>query len=694
MNKYLLEIGVEELPARFVEFGLSELKEKVTGLFDEHNISYGDVKMLATPRRLTIILSDIEESQPDVTKEVKGPAVKICYDENGEPTKPLEGFMKSQGVTKDDLVTKELKGTDYIYANKFIKGMSTKDLIQNKMGETIRKIHFPKNMRWGGKNIRFARPIRWVMSIWNTEPLPFEFEGIPVGNITRGHRFLGSSNIEIKNPDDYEDELLKNYVLVDQNKRKEKIKYEAKRTAKSLGGEIKEDSDLLDELTYIVEYPTPIVGNIKEEYLALPHDVLTTPMREHLRYIPVYNSGGKLMPYFITIRNGNDEYADVVAAGNEKVLDARLEDAKFFYEEDLKTSLEDRVEDLDGIIFQEQLGTLRDKTERVRELSEKVGACLEVAEETVEAVDRAAYLSKSDLTTNMVQEFTELQGKMGEVYALKQGEEPIVAQAIREQYLPAFSGDALPDSTTGTILSLSDKMDSIVGLFAIGLTPTGSQDPFALRRAAIGIIHMINKQQWDLSLETVVDYALYIYVQQKGLAFNYTEVKNSILDFFMARIRQMLLDEGISYDIVDAVLATRSYDILEIFERSRNVEEWMKEGDRDSFIDAYTRLANMAVNYEEEMDFDVDKLTEKEEWALYDKYEEAKEPLSGFINKKEYAKALNLLDGMTNEIHDFFDSVMVLVDDETLRETRLTLLHDIDRKMKEIMDVNKLVQSE
>ncbi|MDO5713562.1 MAG: glycine--tRNA ligase subunit beta [Tissierellia bacterium] len=694
MNKYLLEIGVEELPARYVDFGLNQLREKISEGLDEHNIRYGNIRTLATPRRLTIIIEDIAETEKDEKLEIKGPTVKISYDADGNPTKPLLGFMKSQGITEEDLEIKEVKGNEYIFGNIFKKGRSTKEYIQEEIGDLIRKVHFPKNMRWGGKNIRFARPIRWVMSIWNNEVIPFDFEGIPVGNVTRGHRFLGSSTITLSDVDSYEKVLEENYVIVDQVKRKEKIKYESARMAKSLGGEIKDDPDLLDELTYIVEYPTPIVGNIKEEYLNLPPDVITTPMREHLRYIPIYNSTGNLMPYFITIRNGNDEYADIVAEGNEKVLGARLEDAKFFFEEDLKVSLEERVDALKGIIFQEQLGTLKDKTKRIRELVEKVGLVLEVAEETVEAVDRAAFLSKSDLTTNMVQEFTELQGEMGEVYALKSGEEKIVAQAIREQYLPAYADDDLPESTTGTILSLSDKLDSITGLFAIGLKPTGSQDPFALRRAAIGIIHMINKHKWDLPLDTILDYSLYIYVQQKGLAFNYTEVKNNILEFFMARIKQMLLDENIPYDIVDAILATKTYDILELFEKSEGVRRWLAEHDTKDFIDGYTRLANLAVKYEDGMKLKDELLKEKDEIDLYHKFNKITLELDQKINQKEFIEALDLFNTLTPLIHNFFDHVMVLTEDVNLRNTRLALLHMIDLKMKRIMDINKLVQND
>ena len=373
--------------------------------------------------------------------------------------------MKGQGVEIDQISIREYNGEEYIYANVIKEGKTTETILSENMASIIKSIIFPKSMKWGGKNIRFARPIRWLVSLYNESVLPFDLEGIEAGNITKGHRFLGSNHIELKSVDEYFETLEKNYVLVDQNKRKDIIKYGSERLAKEKGGNLLMDINLLEEVTYIVEYPTPLIGRIEEEYLNLPIDVIITPMKEHLRYFPVVDDKGRLLPYFITVRNGNEEHIDVVAKGNEKVLGARLEDAKFFYYEDIKIPLEDYIEELKNITFQEKLGTLYDKTIRIQKLAVKIGNYLEVGQETKNNIERAAYLSKADLVTKMVDEFTELQGKMGMEYAKQSGENEIVSLAIYEQYLPRFAEDQLPTTTAGAILSIADKLDTIAGCF-------------------------------------------------------------------------------------------------------------------------------------------------------------------------------------------------------------------------------------
>lgn len=692
MAQYLLEIGVEELPAHSVEPALRQLKEAFEKSLQEENIGVEEIKAYATPRRLAILLRGLDEEQPDRENLVKGPSEAISFSE-GAPTKPLLGFMRSQGVEEGDLEIQEVKGTRYVFARIFEKGTNTRDILKELVPGLIRSIHFPKNMRWGGKNIRFARPIRWIVSLYNNEVLPFDLEEIPVGHSTRGHRFLGSSDIEISSIDDYEKLLEENYVIVDQEKRQERILFEAKRRAKELGGEIADDPDLLEELTYIVEYPTAIVGEVKEEYLALPEDVITTPMREHLRYIPVRKEKG-LLPYFITIRNGTDAYQEVVAAGNEKVLGARLEDAKFFYKEDLQKTLEDRVDDLSGIVFQDQLGTILDKTKRLEELVVKIGEELDVAEETTQAVVRAAHLAKADLTTHMVSEFPELQGRMGEVYAQENGELPIVAQAIREQYLPRFAGDVLPESTTGSILALAEKLDTIVGLFAVGLVPTGSQDPFGLRRFAIGMIHIIRANNWDLDMSKLIDHALYIYVSRQGLAFHYNEVKEQILQFFEGRLRRILMDEGVSYDLVDAVLAAGSSEILRVFRRAEASKTFFEGQDRRRFIEAFTRLHNLSLKAEGAGAYDVSLATDEQERALHAAYEGIREELDEALCRRENKRAFGQLETLQEPIHSFFDAVMILVEDPEIRENRLALLRGIDEDAQRLIDVTKIVTGE
>ena len=689
MNNYLLEIGVEELPSRFVNMAIEQLNEKSKKLLQENEIGFEDVKVYATPRRLSLIIEGLDEKQKDIQKEVKGPSVKIAYDDDKKPTKPLLGFMKSQNITEDDLIIKELKGTNYVFANISSIGRKSQEILAEIMPSLIRDINFPKNMRWGGKNIRFARPIRWIVSLLNNEVVPFNFEGIPVGNKTKGHRFLGSSDITIDEVNNYEKLLEENYVILDQNKRREIIKYESTKIAKSLGGEIHENEDLLEELTFIVEYPTPIKGSIKEKYLSLPKEVVTTTMIDHLRFTPIYSQDGELLPYFITVRNGTKDYEDIVIAGNEKVLGARLEDAKFFYEDDISKPLEDYVENLKGVLFNDKLGSMLEKEKRDGVVAKKIAKSLSFADEAIEALDRVSHLSKADLTTKMVIEFTELQGVMGEIYALNSGEKEIVATAIREQYLPKFAGDELPKSSVGSIFSLADKIDTIVGLFAIGEIPTGSADPFALRRSAIGIINIIRNTGWKFNLNEAIETSLYEYINDLGLTFNHEEVINNIREFFFGRIKTMLQEEGIRYDIIDAVLIDDS-EIYNIFEKAKELNEWFKD-DRTNFVDAYNRINNLTKNVEF-TEIDENLLKEDEEKNLYNKFVETNDKFKDALSSENYKEAMDSLDDLVPSIDAFFDSVMVMAEDENLRKNRLALINSIEENIQKILKIENIVE--
>ena len=689
MNNYLLEIGVEELPSRFVNMAIEQLNEKSKKLLQENEIGFEDVKVYATPRRLSLIIEGLDEKQKDIQKEVKGPSVKIAYDDDKKPTKPLLGFMKSQNITEDDLIIKELKGTDYVFANISSIGRKSQEILAEIMPSLIRDINFPKNMRWGGKNIRFARPIRWIVSLLNNEVVPFDFEAIPVGNKTKGHRFLGSSDITIDEVNNYEKLLEENYVILDQNKRREIIKYESTKIAKSLGGEIHENEDLLEELTFIVEYPTPIKGSIKEKYLSLPKEVVTTTMIDHLRFTPIYSQDGELLPYFITVRNGTKDYEDIVIAGNEKVLGARLEDAKFFYEDDISKPLEDYVENLKGVLFNDKLGSMLEKEKRDGVVAKKIAKSLSFADEAIEALDRVSHLSKADLTTKMVIEFTELQGVMGEIYALNSGEKEIVATAIREQYLPKFAGDELPKSSVGSIFSLADKIDTIVGLFAIGEIPTGSADPFALRRSAIGIINIIRNTGWKFNLNEAIETSLYEYINDLGLTFNHEEVINNIREFFFGRIKTMLQEEGIRYDIIDAVLISES-EIYNIFEKANELNEWFKD-DRTNFVDAYNRINNLTKNVEF-TEIDEKLLKEDQEKNLYNKFVETDDKFKDALSSENYKEAMDSLDDLVPSIDAFFDNVMVMAEDENLRKNRLALINSIEENIQKILKIENIVE--
>lgn len=689
MNKYLLEIGVEELPSRFCQMAIDQLEAKANKLMNEYSLGYETIKVNATPRRLTLFINGLDERQPNVDLEVKGPAAKIAFDEAGNPTKPLQGFMKSQGITENEIFKKELKGTEYIYANIHKKGASFQEIISENMSDLIKSINFPKNMKWGGKAIKFARPIRWIVSILNDEVVPFEFEGIKVSNATYGHRFLGNGEIVVDKVDNYEALLEENYVILDQDRRRDIIKYDSMKLAKSVNGEIVPDEDLTEELTFIVEYPTPIMGEIQERYLELPKEVITTPMRDHLRFIPIYNSNGGLLPYFITIRNGNEDYKEIVISGNQKVLEARLEDAVFFYKDDISKPLEEYKTNLKGLMFHEKLGNMLDKTDRNTKLAIKIGEDLQLGETTKEDLERAAELSKADLTTKLVQEFTELQGVMGSIYAENSGEAEIVAKAINEQYMPRFSGDKLPESTVGSVLAIADKLDSICGMFAVGLIPTGSQDPFALRRQAIGIINIILNKKWDVSLSDLIDSSLFLYTDGLQITFDYDVVKKEIIEFFKGRMQTILQSQEIRYDVIDSVLGSND-NILTIFTKAEDLNNFFKE-DRKDIVDSFVRLENMLDKAEKIEGINETLLTEKEEIELYKNSKEVLPGVEKLIAVGEYQEAILKLSELSPSIQNFFENIFVLSDNVDLKNNRMSLLHSIDVVIKEILDIKKLV---
>lgn len=690
-SKYLLEIGVEELPANFIDEALKQLYDNMKSMFEEERIDYNKIETYSTPRRLVAIVDGLGEKQRTLVETVKGPAKRIAYDEYDKPTKALEGFMKGQGIGLDEIFIEEHKGVEYVFANVVKEGKDTSTVLAQRIPGVIKAIVFPKSMRWGGKNIRFARPIRWIVSILNDRVIPFELEGISVGNKTNGHRFLGSRNIIINSVEEYMKVLEENFVIVDQNKRMEIIKYGSERLAKEKGGSILYDEELLKEVTNIVEYPTPLLGKIKEEYLRLPKDVVITPMKEQLRFFPVVNDNNRLLPYFVTVRNGNKEHIETVVKGNEKVLGARLEDAKFFYYEDIKFPLESYVEKLKNITYQEKLGTLYDKTIRIQRLAHKIGDYLEVGEGTQKNIDRAAYLSKADLVTKMVDEFTELQGKMGMEYAQHSGENEIVSTAIYEQYLPKFAGDSLPTTTAGSIISIADKIDSIAGSFAIGVQPTGSQDPYGLRRQALGVINIILEKRLNLGLEDIIDYALYIYVEEQGLVFDYKTVKAQIMDFFNARIKNMFSDMGIRYDIIDSVINTGIDDIYDLKIRADKLNDYIADKGLTEVLVTFNRLINLA---DKSTSTDVKKelLIEKEEIELYEAFLAIEDETLDMISKKAYDKALEQFITLKEPVDNFFDHVMVMVEDDDLRENRLSLLGKIAKTMLMICDLSKIVK--
>ncbi|MDK2562765.1 glycine--tRNA ligase subunit beta [Romboutsia sedimentorum] len=686
MSNYLLfEIGVEELPARFVSSTLDQIKNNLTKLFNEKRISFDNIQILGTPRRLTFVVDGISEKQSDLEEEVKGPAKKIALDADGNFTKPALGFMKSKGLKEEDVVFKVVGKDEYIFGTIRQAGKETSDVLKEVLPQAVKMVVFPKAMRWGGKNMRFARPIRWMVTLLNDNIVEIDLEGIKSSNITKGHRFLGESEFEVNSLQDYFAKLEENYVILDQEKRKELIKNQCIEVAKSLGGEIEFDEDLLEEVTHLVEYPTAFYGEFDESYAKLPKEVVTTPMQQHQRYFPVLKDG-KLLPNFIAVRNGNDYRIDNVKKGNEKVLEARLADALFFYKEDTKRDLESYTEKLKSVVFQAKLGTIYDKSIRIEELSDKILKLLGLDCES-EDTKRAAKLCKADLVTGMVFEFTELQGIMGREYAKIGGENEVVSEAIFEHYLPRFAGDILPKTNAGVALSIADKLDSIAGFFAIGIQPTGSQDPYALRRQALGIINILMDSKLDVELKELALLALENYT---NIEFNKEEVLSHMMEFFKERIKNLFRELGIRYDVIDAVLSSKIDDISDMYARAIELNNWLQKDELVEMLTAFNRVSTLA---QKSISSTVDKdlLKEEAEIKLYNEFNDTKDKVKELLNQKKYSESLDCFASLRPSIDAMFDSVMVMDKDEAIKNNRLGLLKQIYDTMLSICDLSKIV---
>ena len=686
MNNYLLfEVGVEELPSRFVSSTLEQIKNNLTKLFNDNRIVFDDIETYGTPRRLTFVVKGISDRQSNLEEEVKGPSKKIAVDADGNFTKPALGFIKSKGLKEEDVYFKQVGKDEYIFGTIKQEGIETSEVLKTILPEAVKAVTFPKAMRWGGKNMRFARPIRWMVTLLNDEVLEVNLEGIVSSNVTKGHRFLGEKEFTVNSLEDYYEKLEKNYVILDQNKRKELIKNQCIEVANSLGGEVEFDDDLLEEVTHLVEYPTAFYGEFDSAYANLPKEVVTTPMKEHQRYFPVVKDG-KLLPNFIAVRNGNDYKIDVVKAGNEKVLVARLEDALFFYKEDTKKNLESYIEKLKTVVFQAKLGTVYDKTLRIEKLSSDILESLNL-NYIKEDVIRAAKLCKADLVTGMVFEFTELQGIMGREYAKVGGENEVVSEAIFEHYLPRFAGDILPETKAGIALSIADKLDSIAGFFAIGIQPTGSQDPYALRRQALGVLSILMDKKLDVNLKDLVNHALNNY---NNLEFNKEEVSTQIMEFFKERIKNLFRDLGIRYDVIEAVLSSEINDISDMHTRAVELNNWLSTEGLVEMLTAFNRVSTLAQKATLS-DVKEDLLKEEAEIKLYHGFKEIKVKVEELLKDKKYSEALDAFASLRPLVDNMFDNVMVMDKDEAIKENRLALLKQIYDTMLSICDLSKIV---
>lgn len=687
---YLLEIGVEEIPARFLDPALAELKELASGVLKEHRLSFKRVETYGTPRRLTLYVKGLPEYQEPVKREVKGPAAKVAFKPDGSPTRAAEGFARSQGVSISELVKKTVGHVEYMFAVKYEAGRHTREILAEIAPGLISGLHFPKPMRWGELEVRFARPIRWILSLFDKDVIEFEFAGLKAGRVTYGHRFLSKNPINVASPVEYFEQMQNNYVMVDPVKRKKTIWRQVQELASSVGGRVEEDDDLLNEVNNLVEYPTALLGEFNSDYLKLPREVLVTPMREHQRYFPVVGPDGALLAKFIAVRNGTADHLDAVRAGNEKVLRARLSDADFFYREDLKTPLAEKVPKLKKIVFHEGLGTVYDKVERISNLAGYLAGVMGAGEDEKRDALRAAYLSKADLVTNMVYEFPELQGIMGKEYAVRSGEGQAVAEAILEHYLPRFAGDRLPETLPGKILSIADKMDNIVGFFAIGIQPSGSQDPYALRRQALGVTNILLEGRIALSLEEMIENAYRGYEGKVRLKLSMEKVKEEVAEFFKQRLKGIFSDYGFAYDTVDAVLAA-GYDVFsDTLLRARALSDFRQDPAFADLLTAFIRANNLSKNVANTL-IEPALLKETSEKRLYGVLSGVQEEAKNYLKQQNYRSLLAAVSKLQKPLDDFFSSVMVMVEDEKIRENRLALLASLTSLVRQVADLSKIV---
>ncbi|MDY3740609.1 MAG: glycine--tRNA ligase subunit beta [Selenomonadaceae bacterium] len=680
----LLEIGTEEVPAHVMPGILAQLKENAEKTFAGLRISYDSVKTVGTPRRTALIVEGLAETQADLSKENRGPALNIAFDADGNPTKAALGFARGQKVDAKDLVKKD----GYVYAMIHEAGGQTRDLLSDTLKGLVDGLNFPNNMHWANLDYKFIRPLRWLVALYGDEVIDFEVAAVKSGRVSRGHRFLSEGDFEIPNADSYEKACEDNFIIVDQEKRCAMIRQQVEEVAAANGGKAEIEEDLLEEVLYLVEYPTALCGSFDEKYLKLPAEAVITPMRDHQRYFPVLKDG-QLLPLFITVRNGGKEHLEIVQHGNERVLRARLEDAQFFFDEDRKKSLEAHGEKLKTVVFQDGLGTIADKAVRLEALAGYIADKLEVSEIEKKDACRAAKLAKADLVTGMVCEFTELQGIMGREYAKLDGESDAVAQAIDEHYMPRFAGDAQPASVAGRIVSLADKIDNLVATFSRGLIPTGSQDPFALRRQALGIVNMLNEAKYHICLKGLVNKELdLLNITDEAKR---TKLQNDVAEFMKLRLKNVLSEAGIRYDVVDAVFVDIN-DMYAVGLRAEAVNEAVKAEEAAQTIQAFNRAGNIARKADGvEAAVNPDIFVNEVEGVLNDALKLAKAKVENAVAEQNYAVAIDELTKLAAPIDNFFDAVMVMDKDEAVKNNRLGLLKSVDNLICEVADFSKIV---
>ena len=677
----LFEIGAEEIPAGFMPNILGQLKQLAETKLNDAHLPFESIATYGTPRRLALIVKGLADTSAEISERHKGPSASIAYDADGNATKAAIGFARGKGLDVADLVVED----GYIYAETKTAGVPAKDIVTDMLPQLITGLNFPKSMHWGNLDAKFVRPVRWLVALLDEEVIPVEFATVKSGNVTRGHRFLGADEITIKNAASYVDTLKENFVMVDQDARRELISKQLHDIAASKNASIVWDDDLLEEINYLVEWPTALCGGFEESYLALPDAAIITPMKDHQRYFPLVDQEGKLLPMFLTVRNGSDHSIEVVQAGNERVLRARLDDAKFFFNEDRKKPLIDRQDGLTKIVFQEGLGNLADKTERLLKLGRVFGEECGLHEDAAVVLERATELAKTDLTTGMVTEFTELQGVMGKEYALLDGESEEVAEAIFEQYLPRFAGDVLPQTEAGKVLSIIDKVDNIVATFSRGLIPTGSQDPYALRRQTIGILNILLGSEWNISLRPIFKASMELL---NVPAEKQDELLGQVEEFFTLRLKNIFLDREVPHHVIDLLLSNNELSVADA-EGLVNALLANRIDENVELVQAYTRMYNLVKDVEY-TGVNSDLLKEDAEKALFEAASKASKASLAAWEANDYAAVVAVPATLVPAINKFFEDVMVMDKDEAIKANRLQLVRLAYSVMAIIGDISAL----
>ena len=682
---YLFEIGTEEMPAHVVTRSVNQLADRTRKFLKENGLSFKDIKTFSTPRRLTILVEDLAEKQEDIDEVKKGPAKKIAQDADGNWTKAAQGFARGQGVSVDDIYFEELKGTEYAYVHIQKEGKKASDILLG-MSDIIKAMTFPTKMRWDSNDFEFVRPIHWLVSLYGNDVIPVKILDITAGRKTEGHRFLGDS-VVLANADDYEDALKNQFVIVDAKERKDMIVHQINDLVAKNNWQVKEDKNLLEEVTNLVEYPTVFAGSFDEKYLQIPDEVLITSMKDNQRYFEVYDEDGKLINYFIAVRNGNKDYLDNVISGNEKVLVARLDDAQFFYDEDRKYPLSHFVDKMKNVSFHDKIGSMAEKMERVQIIGNYLAKRWNLDENVVSDFDRASELYKFDLVTQMVGEFAELQGVMGMHYARLAGENEEVAVAIKEHYMPATAEGPLPETTVGSLLSIADKLDTIITFFGAGMIPTSSNDPYALRRYAYGIVRILLNQKWSLSFNAVLPEIVdLINGKTPAKLPKAGEEDEEIALFIRDRIKQYLQKNNFKYDIIDAVLASSQQDPSQILAAANVLQLHHDDEEFKPVVESLTRIDNILKKAKFNGQVEVNE-------ELFDDNSE-KELFAGVQNLQEIEELADLYQGFVQlqpVIDQYFETNMIMAKDENVKNNRLAQLSKVSEMADRLGDLSKLV---